>query len=120
MSFRNLTGEGDWIFGNGLSAYATENNEIALDIKTRVLSFYRNCFFDLEAGIDYFNLLDYNRQQELENNIQHTILTTNGVTGVKRINLYLNSERKMAIEYEVTTIYSTTISDEITLLDTNV
>ena len=39
MTFRNLTAENDWIWGTGKNSYVTENQEIALNIKTRVLSF---------------------------------------------------------------------------------
>lgn len=116
MSFRNLDGSGDWTFGAGFSNYATGLNEIALNIQTRVLSFYRDCFFDLEAGIDYFNLLDYNTQQKLENEIQKTIISTDGVFGINSINLYLNSNRKLMLEYSVKTIYSDTLSREIEIV----
>lgn len=116
MSFRVLDGSGDWTFGSGLSNYATESNEVALNIKTRVLSFYRDCFFDLEAGIDYFNLLDYNKQKDLEAAIQNVIMATDGVIQLTQINLYVNAQRQMTVEYSIVDVYSNTVADLINLL----
>lgn len=120
MSFRNLDGSNDWLFGGSMSNYATEANEIALNVQTRILSFYNDCFFDTEAGIDYFNLLDYNRQRELENAIQQVIITTPGVTGCNKINLYINSNRKMTINYDISTIYSTSYTADTQIDNINV
>ena len=120
MSFRIIDGNNDWTFGAGISNYATENDEIALDVKTRILSFYNDCFFDTEAGIDYFNLLDYNNQQAIENAIEQTILTTDGVLSCNKINVYINSNRKMSVEYSITTIYSNEYSQELELSNINV
>ena len=113
--FRKIDGSNDWEFGKGFSNYATNSEEVALNIQTRVLSFYRDCFFDLEAGIDYFNLLDYNKQRELEMAIENTIITTDGVVELRTINLFLNADRNLTLEYNVLDIYSNTISNELIL-----
>lgn len=114
MTFRNLTGEGDWVFGTGRNSYVTENQEIALNIKTRVLSFLGNCFFATDEGIDYWNLLDYNKRDELENQIQSVIINTPNVIGIDNIDVLIGANRTFKVEYNVRTIYST-ISDTLPL-----
>lgn len=115
MTFRNLDGEGDWIFGSGKNSYVTENQEIALNIKTRVLSFLGDCFFATNEGIDYWNLLDYNKRDELENQIQSVIVETPGVQKLEQIDVLIGANRTFKVEYKVYTIYSTTIENTIPL-----
>lgn len=115
MTFRNLDENHDWTFGAGRSNYLERIEEIALNTKTRVLSFLNDCFFDMDAGINYWGLLDRNKQKELENAIQQTIIQTPGVTGVNEINAYTNSERKLSVQYGVSNIYSVGFNDNISL-----
>ena len=114
MTFRNLDGNNDWTFGAGKSSYVTGNQEIGLNIQTRVMSFLGDCFFATDEGIDWFNLLDYNRQERLENAVQETIKNTPGVTGINQIDLLLNAQRQLRISYDVQTIYSQSYVNEIT------
>lgn len=113
MTFRNLTNDNDWTFGAGKNNYVTGGQEIALNLKTRVLSFLGDCFFATNEGIDWWNLLDYNKQSQLENAVQAVIIDTPGVTGINSIDAVLNSERKIIISYDIQTIYSNSFSDEI-------
>ncbi len=115
MSFRNLDGNHDWTFGVGRNNYVTQNQEIALNIKTRVLSFLGDCFFATDEGIDYWNLLEYNKQAQLENAIMSTIAETDGVQKVNNIDVIIGANRKIMLEYSVYTIYSTTLDAQIPL-----
>ena len=110
MSFRNLDGNHDWTFGIGQNNYVSGNQEIEVNIKTRVLSFLGDCFFAPEEGIDYWNLLDYNRQNELENSIMSVIAETNGVQKVNNVEVLMGANRKLTLQYDVFTIYSTTLN----------
>lgn len=115
MSFRNLDGHHDWTFGIGRNNYVTQNQEIALNIKTRVLSFLGDCFFATDEGIDYWNLLEYNKQAQLENAITSKVAETDGVQKVNTIDVIIGANRKMMLEYSVYTIYSTTLNATIPL-----
>ena len=106
MSFRNLDGNHDWTFGAGKSNYVTGNQEIGLNVETRIMSFLGDCFFATNEGIDWFNLLDYNYQDRLENSVQETIKNTPGVTGINSVELVLNANRQLRITYDIQTIYS--------------
>lgn len=113
MTFRNLTASHDWTFGSGKSNYVSGNQEIALNIKTRVLSFLGNCFFATDEGIDWFNLLDYRYQDRLENEVQQVVIQTPGVTGINSIDIITTADRQIRIAYDVQTIYSSSYEDEV-------
>lgn len=114
MSFRNLDGHGDWVFGLGRHSYVNENQEILLNAKTRVLSFLGDCFFAPQDGIDWWHLLDYNKQTELENAVMSTIAETEGVESVNEVDSVINSDRKITLTYSITTIYGSTYNQELT------
>lgn len=113
MTFRNLDTNHDWTFGSGKNNYVSENQEIALNIKTRILSFLGDCFFATDEGIDWFNLLDYRYQDRLENAVQEVVVKTPGVTGINSIDILTTADRQIRIAYDVQTIYSSSYTDEI-------
>lgn len=117
MSFRNLTGDGDWVYGAGKNSYATENAEIALNIQTRVLSFLGDCFFATDEGIDWFNLLDYNRQAKLENSVKKTILETDGVVNILSLDITQGANRKLILTYDIQTIYTESYQNQLEIFD---
>lgn len=114
MSFRNLDGNHDWVFGSGRNDYVTENQEIALNIQTRILSFLGDCFFAINEGIDWFNLLDYRYQDRLELAVQETIKNTPGVTAINDVQILLGANRKITITYDIQTVFSTSYQNEVT------
>ena len=116
MSFRNLDENHDWVFGSGKSSYVTENLEVGLNIKTRILSFLGDCFFAPLEGIDWWHLLEYNKRDEAENAIMNTISTTPDVTQINQIDSILNSKRELVINYDIDTSYSTNLQDEIPIV----
>ena len=114
MTFRNLDTNHDWCFGCGRSDYVTETEEIALNIETRILSFLGDCFFAANEGIDWFGLLDYRYQTRLELKVQEVIKNTPGVTAVNDVQIMLGANRKIIINYDIQTIYSTSYTGEVT------
>ena len=115
MGFRNLDDNHDWTFGVGRNNYVIENQEIELNIETRVLSFLGDCFFAITEGIDYWNLLEYNKQDQLENAVMNTIAQTDGVQKVENVDILLGSNRHITLSYTIYTIYSTTLNATIPL-----
>ena len=116
MKFRSLDGVGDWQFGQGLESYALENNAIMLDVKTCVLSFLRDCWFDPEAGIDWLRLLGSSAtQQEIKLTVRGIILKCQGVTNVNSIDLsFVN--RRLSMSYNINTIFSSNSSQIVEVL----
>lgn len=114
--FRNLDGNGDWVFGSGTSDYVTGNQEIGLNLKTRILSFLGDCFFAANEGIDWFNLLDYRYQDRLELAVQEVVKNTPGVTAINSIDFLLGANRKLTIAYNIQTVFSSSYEGEISPL----
>lgn len=115
MTFRNLTPTGDWTFGSGKNNYVKDSQEVALNVKTRVLSFFNDCFFAADEGINYWELLDYNKQEELENKIRSTIIETPGVTEVVQLDLLIGANRTFNVSYIISDIYSQNINETLPL-----
>lgn len=106
MKFRSIDGNGDWNFGKGLESYAIDNNAIALDVQTSVLSFLKDCWFRPDAGIDWLRLLgSKNTELEIQLTIRGIILQRYGVTKVNFVNLVFNG-RRLTISYSMDTIFS--------------
>lgn len=115
--FRNLTPEGDWTFGHGKGDYVSQNAAIGLDIRTRILSWLNDCFFDMGAGVDWINRLGSKNQKTLlEADLRRIILTTENVTGILEFDTSLNLDnRGFTANYSVSTIYSKSFVDQVTL-----
>lgn len=113
--FRNLDSNGDWTFGSGLNNYARNKEAVKLDVRTRILSWKNDCFFDMNVGIDWINRFDFNQRKLLEEEIKTVILQTSGVA---RLNSFDTSftDRTLSVSYNITTIYSSEFQDEIEVL----
>jgi hypothetical protein len=106
MIFRNLDASGDWTFGQGKGNYVAGNTAIGLNIKTRVLSWVNDCFFDKEAGIDWLNRLGLKNQFDLlKADLARVISQSEGVTGLNTLTVSLVG-RSFSAQYSVDTIYS--------------
>lgn len=110
MRVRALTSSGDWTFGQGQNDYVVAQQAVRQIIQTRVLSFLGNCFFDLGAGIDWFNLLGTSQQQALNLAISAVILNlppSGTITGIVQTSLtYSPASRNISFTYQVISIYS--------------
>lgn len=107
---RNLDGNHDWCFGNGISDYKTQSQEIALNAQTRVLSFLGDCFFATDEGIDWWNLLDYNKQEQTENAVSATIAETPGIEKIENVEVVNGANRNINLEYTCYDVFSTSIN----------
>lgn len=107
MRVRALDGSGDFTYGKGQNDYLRSNRAIGQNIQTRLLSFLGNCFWDLGAGLDWFNFLGSKDQIALNLAVSATILNTTGVTGIKQLSIVLEpTTRALTIAYRVQTTYS--------------
>lgn len=97
----------DWLFGKGQNDYLTGNKAIGQNINTRLNSFLGDCFFDLAAGVDWWNQLGAKDQTALNLSISAVILNTEGVTGILQLSASLDVVRNFTVRYQVQTIYST-------------
>ena len=113
MIIRALDSNKDWTYGKGKNDYNSGNNAAQELINTRLYSFLGDCFFDMQAGIDWFNFMSSKNQIGLDLAVSATILNTpdeNGnqlVTGLKQLSIVLNQDtRNITIQYSCITIFS--------------
>jgi hypothetical protein len=113
MIFRNLDENSDWTFGKGINCYLRDNSAIGLNIRTRILSWLNDCFFDPQAGIDWVNRLGSKNQRVLlELDLRRIILQSEGVTGILEFDSTL-TDRNFTANYSVQTIFSQSFQDSI-------
>lgn len=106
MIFRNLDSNHDWTFGNGLSNYVSGNDAIGINIQTRLLSWIGDCFFALNAGIDWANRMGRKGQDGiLKSDLKRIILQSFGVTGITAFSTVL-VDRTLNAHYDVNTVFS--------------
>lgn len=114
MIFRNLDANGDWTFGSGTANYATGDMAIGLNIKTRLLSWVGDCFFALNAGIDWLNRMGKKNQGELlKADIKRVILQSFGVTALTSFSTVI-VDRALRANYAVDTIFSRSYKQSVT------
>lgn len=106
MRVRALDGNGDWQFGKGQNDYKVNQDAIAQSIQTRLKSFLGDCFFNIGAGIDWFNLLGSKNEIALNLSVSAIILNTQNVTGIKELSFVVDTDRRVTIHYKVQTVFS--------------
>lgn len=100
---RALDTDGDWTFGKGRNNYLSGIDAVSQNITTRLKSFLGDCFFDLSAGIDWFNLLGSKEQLKLNLAVTAVILNTPDVLSINQLSIDLSSNRKLTITYDAFT-----------------
>ena len=111
MITRSIDSNNDWNFGKDKQDYLADKEALPQNIKTRIQSFVGDCYFDLSAGVDWFNLLGTKKIDALKNAITRVILNTTGVLSLESLELSLDDQRRLNITYRVSSIWSTTIND---------
>lgn len=111
MACRALDANYDWIFGQspleGLDALRQE-------IQTRLLSWYGDCFFDPTEGVDYNSFLEIGTKSRLLDDIRRVLSLTDGVTRINSISDSLTQDRRLHVEFSVSTKYGL-IDDSIVI-----
>lgn len=106
MTTRAVDINNDWVFGNSLLNYKIELDEVKQNIITSLKSWVGDCFFDLGAGVDWYNYLgSYGEEENLKNNIIEVVNNVEGVITVENYDAYLTDERKLVINLDISTIY---------------
>lgn len=116
MSFRALDSSSDWQFGAGLQSYFTDERAINADISTALKVFLGECFFALDAGVDWWNLIGGKDEQGIILQCRTVIAQRAGVARINSVTASLDrSTRKLTVTYNVDTIYSQSISNSVTV-----
>ena len=106
MRVRKLDKDGDFTFGIGKANYIDTEDAITQNVVTRIKSFKDDWFLDVEACIDWFNLLgSRNTKDELMRQIEAAVIGTYGVMKLTSLDLVLDESRNATITLSYTTIY---------------
>ena len=117
-TYRGITGSGDWIFGAGRASYFRDSAAIAADIRTSLLFFLNDCFFAMNVGVDWWNLLASKGSPAREAILVQTRAAISSREGVVRIN-YVDAEvdartRAVTLRYNIDTSFSRNVTGTIT------
>lgn len=107
MIFRNVTLDGDWTFGSGLQNYATANQAITVNLKTRLLSWTQDCFFDPTFGVPWGNILGQKSTDIIVLSLSQFIAQSYGITRVTNVLFSLDINRDAHVTFTVDTLYTT-------------
>lgn len=114
MIIRNLDSDADWTFGQGRQNYLRAEPAIELNIATRVRSFLNDCFWALEFGIDWWNLLGAKNPAAQTNiliQVRSTVANSFGVVRINTVEAVTDSgTRRLTVKLNIDTIYGHGIS----------
>jgi hypothetical protein len=116
MMFRGVDSKNDWLFGQGIQSYVRDNDAVKADIQTALQTFYQESFYEPSKGVPWFGILGQKNVDLLVLNIKKAIIKIEGVTDCYDVSVQLTADRNCVVRYVVTTIYTTQISGEVTLL----
>ena len=115
MRFRALDSSGDWQFGAGRQSYFADEDAINADIATALRTFLGECFFALDAGVDWWNLLGSKDEQGILLQCRSVISQREGVARINSVTASLSRSRVFSVTYNVDTIYSQSIVNTVTV-----
>jgi len=110
MLTRRLDSNHDMTFGQGLANYAKDQEAVAQNVKTRLLSIMGEWFLDDGFGVPYLSDICINPANIplAESLIRQSILGTMGVKEITSFDLLFSHEtRKLSIAVNLTTVYGT-------------
>lgn len=113
---RNLDKNWDWVFGNGKQDYAIGQRSMEIDILTNIKCWKNNCFYDLDKGIDWYNILgSFGSDKKLINQLVSLLLNIDGVVEIKSIDYNITDERKINLNIVLNTIYNSNFNLSTTI-----
>lgn len=117
MRVSGLDEDGDWRFGRGLAVYISRGDAIRQNVVTRLKSFRTDFFLDVDANIDWIDLLGRREtKEEILRAVERVTLSTDGVTTISKLEIEVKtSTRKATIMLAFGTIFDDAITEEITI-----
>lgn len=119
MIHRNLDSSGDWTFGHGRQDMLRDADAIAMNLKTRLRFFRGDCFWRMDFGVDWWNLLGVKSSAAAGNIVlqcRAMIATSYGVVRIDRVSSSTNAQtRALSVQYDVDTVFSRRIRNAVVI-----
>lgn len=119
MIFRDLDSNGDWSFGKGRNSYARDARAIQLNVRTALLTFLREIFWQTDFGVDWWNLNGGKNPAAQTGIILQTrtvIINAEGVVRINSVDVSLNARtRALSLSYNIDTTFTRNLRDSITI-----
>lgn len=117
MRVSGLDNDGDWRFGRGLAVYISRGDAVRQNVVTRLKSFRSDFFLDVDANIDWIDLLGRREtKEEILRAVERVTLSTEGVTTITKLDIEVKtSTRNAAIMLAFGTIFDDAFNEEITI-----
>lgn len=113
MKTRVVDENWDFVFGRGMSDYADDALGVAYTVKMKILSWFKDCFFAMEDGIDWKNILGNKlSKEEADRSIKEIILTEPEITDLVYFDSSV-SDRIYHATVRFKTVYNETIEVKI-------
>jgi hypothetical protein len=113
VQIRALDTTNDWTFGVGRNNFLSTQKAIIENIDTRLLSFFKDCFFDMNSGIDWFRLLGTkSTKEEIILSCRRVILQSYGVVRVNSLSVS-QLGRNLSLIYNIYSIYTSAFSQSL-------
>lgn len=113
MRYRQMTPDGDYVFGYGTNFLTNTPEAVAQAVLTRLRLYAGEWFLDTREGLDLDHVLGYGTQTTRDREVQQRILGTAGVTGIAAYSSEV-SGRGFSVSATIDTLYGqTTISEAL-------
>jgi hypothetical protein len=117
MIFRALDANGDFAFGRGKQSYFYRQDALYADIRTALLLFLRDAFWDVNSGVDWWTLCSGKQPQaelDLLFQTRKVLLSRKGVVQVNWVQSQFDrGARKLFVQYDIDTVFSGRLNDVI-------
>ena len=115
MMVSGLTADGDWRFGRGRAVYLRKSDAIRQNVVTRLRSFTDDWFYDITAGLPWFELLgNQDTERRILREVERIVLTTEGVRAIERLRITgPDANRKATIEIDIVDIFDERFTERV-------
>lgn len=113
MRVRALDNNWDFNFGRSRQDYASESLATAYDVKQKILCWFNDCFFDMQSGIDYKNLLGRKGgKQTIDNAIKKILAIQPDIIEITYFDSSV-TDRRYSLTARFKTVYGETIEVKV-------
>ena len=119
MSIRANDQNGDWTFGLGKGSYLTGEAAIEQNLATSLRCWLNDCFWQLNFGVDWANLIGSARasaQNAIILQCRQMIANSFGVTQIVSVSASRDAlTRKLSLQYVINDIFTTNFYGTVTV-----